>query len=51
MLSYSNRQKKINYDCLLSMVAMLAYLTHVVDEIIGSPSAKHLLLIVADRFV
>ncbi len=30
---------------------MIAYITHAVDEIIGSPSAKHFLVIVANRFI
>ncbi len=30
---------------------MIAYMTHVFDEIISSPTAKHFLVIVANRFI
>ncbi len=34
-------KKKINLSCVLSVVAMIAYMTHGVDKLIGLPSAKH----------
>ncbi len=33
------------------MVAMIAYMTHAFDELIGSPRANHYLAIVANRFI
>ncbi len=33
------------------MVAMIAYMKHVVDELLGSPSANHVLVIVAYWFI
>ncbi len=49
---YSNRQKKINYNCFfLSVVAMIAYMTHVFDDLIGAPRTNHYLAIVANRFI
>ncbi len=41
----------MNYNCFLSVVAMIAYMTHVFDELISSPRANHYLAIVANRFI
>ncbi len=42
----------INYYCLfLSVVALIAYMTHVFDELIGSPSDNRYLAIVANPFI
>ncbi len=35
----------------LSVVAMISYMTHIFDELIGSPSAKHFLAKVAYQFI
>ncbi len=51
LILYSNHQKKINYNCFLYLVAMIAYMTHVFDELIGSPRTNHYLPIVANRFI
>ncbi len=48
---YSNRQKKISHNRFLSVVAMIAHLTHAFDELIGSPRTNHYLAIVANRFI
>ncbi len=47
----SNRQKKIHSNIFLSDVAMIAYMTHVFGQLISSPSAIHLFLIVVNRFI
>ncbi len=51
LLTPSSDSKKINYNCFFSVVAMIAYMTHVFDELIGSPRANHYLAIVAYRLI
>ncbi len=43
----------MNHNCVLIIrdCYMIAYMRHVFDELIGSPSANHYLAIVSNRFI
>ncbi len=41
----------MNYNCFLSVVAMIAYMTHVFDELISSLVTNHYLAIVANQYL